>query len=286
MCVCIVFVFLSVCLIFFFLMIRRPPRSTRTDTLFPYTTLFRSERFDVVVHLGLEFNVSEETSEAVADGAVVVDRLDVGADDVGGSDEILALVLESARGCEVVGLAEAFLEGGDSLTGLCVLPEDAETGLGLLGVEKVGHVSGVCSVERRGVNAEVGEHRLDDGERVDEDVSRQVGCCADVGEPVADVNHAVIALLDEWGWTVHDLLGAVENRSKRDRSDGRSKVRGGGAAETRALVLRVEPDEKAGVWVPKDSFAEVFDRHRGLDSYLCVVAGCPGLQGVVEPGRG
>src|SRR3546814_18287440 len=34
------------CLLFFlwvfFLMIRRPPRSTRTDTLFPYTTLFRS----------------------------------------------------------------------------------------------------------------------------------------------------------------------------------------------------------------------------------------------------
>src|SRR3546814_13717805 len=27
-----------------FLMIRRPPRSTRTDTLFPYTTLFRSVR--------------------------------------------------------------------------------------------------------------------------------------------------------------------------------------------------------------------------------------------------
>src|SRR3546814_17985446 len=30
--------------VFFFLMIRRPPRSTRTDTLFPYTTLFRSRR--------------------------------------------------------------------------------------------------------------------------------------------------------------------------------------------------------------------------------------------------
>src|SRR3546814_3111894 len=27
-------------------MIRRPPRSTRTDTLFPYTTLFRSAGFD------------------------------------------------------------------------------------------------------------------------------------------------------------------------------------------------------------------------------------------------
>src|SRR3546814_11355187 len=29
-------------LVVFFLMKRRPPRSTRTDTLFPYTTLFRS----------------------------------------------------------------------------------------------------------------------------------------------------------------------------------------------------------------------------------------------------
>src|SRR3546814_2177215 len=29
-------------MLFFFLRIRRPPRSTRTDTLFPYTTLFRS----------------------------------------------------------------------------------------------------------------------------------------------------------------------------------------------------------------------------------------------------
>src|SRR3546814_14724157 len=34
--------------LFFFLMIRRPPRSTRTDTLFPYTTLFRSADADIV----------------------------------------------------------------------------------------------------------------------------------------------------------------------------------------------------------------------------------------------
>src|SRR3546814_18764762 len=33
---------MSLSYFFFFLMIRRPPRSTRTDTLFPYTTLFRS----------------------------------------------------------------------------------------------------------------------------------------------------------------------------------------------------------------------------------------------------
>src|SRR3546814_12810185 len=39
-CSCIIhFVFIF---FFFFLMIRLPPRSTRTDTLFPYTTLFRS----------------------------------------------------------------------------------------------------------------------------------------------------------------------------------------------------------------------------------------------------
>src|SRR3546814_3162312 len=32
----------TILIVRFFLMIRRPPRSTRTDTLFPYTTLFRS----------------------------------------------------------------------------------------------------------------------------------------------------------------------------------------------------------------------------------------------------
>src|SRR3546814_13489895 len=34
--------------VFFFLRSRRPPRSTRTDTLFPYTTLFRSRAFGSV----------------------------------------------------------------------------------------------------------------------------------------------------------------------------------------------------------------------------------------------
>src|SRR3546814_6819112 len=37
------------CSIFFFLRIRRPPRSTRTDTRFPYTTRFRSEQVDFKV---------------------------------------------------------------------------------------------------------------------------------------------------------------------------------------------------------------------------------------------
>src|SRR3546814_5856768 len=42
----------------FFLMILRPPRSTRTDTLFPYTTLFRSEFFEQlapqIAHCGVD----------------------------------------------------------------------------------------------------------------------------------------------------------------------------------------------------------------------------------------
>src|SRR3546814_14917185 len=43
--------------VFFFFMIRRPPRSTRTDTLFPYTTLFRSKRkrAEKAIRVALEF---------------------------------------------------------------------------------------------------------------------------------------------------------------------------------------------------------------------------------------
>src|SRR3546814_21046876 len=43
---------------FFFLMIRRPPRSTRTDTLFPYTTLFRSVTDDTANFAALETNIT------------------------------------------------------------------------------------------------------------------------------------------------------------------------------------------------------------------------------------
>src|SRR3546814_17323114 len=45
--VCLLVVLFSVICVCF-LMIRRPPRSTRTDTLFPYATLFRAMRRSVV----------------------------------------------------------------------------------------------------------------------------------------------------------------------------------------------------------------------------------------------
>src|SRR3546814_21161112 len=84
----------SMLLIFFFLMIRRPPRSTRTDTLFPYTTLFRSladhghlitlvaGRADVVerpCQLGIATDqvarLDQQSGQGVVDAATLAGRL-------------------------------------------------------------------------------------------------------------------------------------------------------------------------------------------------------------------
>src|SRR3546814_13424709 len=57
-----------ICVDFVVLMIRRPPRSTRTDTLFPYTTLFRSvgkgESSDVLFISGTASIVGHQTLHA------------------------------------------------------------------------------------------------------------------------------------------------------------------------------------------------------------------------------
>src|SRR3546814_9732736 len=45
---------LLITFLIFFLRLRRPPRSTRTDTLFPYTTLFRSHPGGVCSHRGTQ----------------------------------------------------------------------------------------------------------------------------------------------------------------------------------------------------------------------------------------
>src|SRR3546814_18360202 len=54
-------------------MTRRPPRSTRTDTLFPYTTLFRSN--PVISKQGLSINPGQTVKQAVKNGMklIVVD---------------------------------------------------------------------------------------------------------------------------------------------------------------------------------------------------------------------
>src|SRR3546814_18646551 len=53
---------------FFFLRIRRPPRSTRTDTLFPYTTLFRSG------HRGEQIEVASRQVAGVVVALEAVER--------------------------------------------------------------------------------------------------------------------------------------------------------------------------------------------------------------------
>src|SRR3546814_11423274 len=73
-------------------MIRRPPRSTRTDTLFPYTTLFRSLEFsaaeadppaDVFADLGED---SFQCANSLATGAVSADM--VHPDDQSGGEKV------------------------------------------------------------------------------------------------------------------------------------------------------------------------------------------------------
>src|SRR3546814_17564139 len=65
---------ISIYLYFFFLMIRRPPRSTRTDTLFPYTTLFRSRDQDLeaVAFLAARLRLVVEVSGQLAQCGLVI----------------------------------------------------------------------------------------------------------------------------------------------------------------------------------------------------------------------
>src|SRR3546814_14140463 len=60
-------------------MIRRPPRSTRTDTLFPYTTLFRSQRPDDAGQhrhrMRVVAEAIEETIQRLVDHRVLADAL-------------------------------------------------------------------------------------------------------------------------------------------------------------------------------------------------------------------
>src|SRR3546814_18650815 len=53
-------------------MIRRPPRSTRTDTLFPYTTLFRSRVARLIADVLRRFDDDTTTRHALADEIIGV----------------------------------------------------------------------------------------------------------------------------------------------------------------------------------------------------------------------
>src|SRR3546814_2111947 len=64
----------------FFLMIRRPPRTTRTDTLFPYTTLFRSDAARIVEEAFIARDIfGIEPGDLGAEGGFVVGIVEIGA---------------------------------------------------------------------------------------------------------------------------------------------------------------------------------------------------------------
>src|SRR3546814_12064130 len=76
---------------FFFLMIRRPPRSTRTDTLYPYTTLFRSSHSlgpGTITVDGRQTTVNDELKEQAS-------AIEEGRADVMGACNILFMMARS-----------------------------------------------------------------------------------------------------------------------------------------------------------------------------------------------
>src|SRR3546814_14225234 len=78
-------------------MIRRPPRSTRTDTLFPYTTLFRSARRARVLH-DFDRELVERLQENYRQTGIAL-RLE---------HDVTALERAGAGRVRIAGVAEAF----------------------------------------------------------------------------------------------------------------------------------------------------------------------------------
>src|SRR3546814_20643529 len=85
-------------------MIRRPPRSTRTDTLFPYTTLFRSLTRHVNVVIGIRV-LGNQAVHVLECFAVIEALLDEG-----GVDQRRGLVTRNQEGACIGCLVDAFAE--------------------------------------------------------------------------------------------------------------------------------------------------------------------------------
>src|SRR3546814_7999370 len=110
-------------MMFFFLLKRRPPRSTRTDTLFPYTTLFRSP---VDEGFGFRARCVRGAPDRANDG-----RRDRGGERAGQGQQFHPVV--AARGCARRGGGRCagdeggndMNEGGIGLRTLLVVEDDA-----------------------------------------------------------------------------------------------------------------------------------------------------------------
>src|SRR3546814_467000 len=102
-------------MVFFFLLIRRPPRSTRTDTLFPYTTLFRSQAENIrVARVAQGSLVDLEISRLISERAVSDElRRPLGRrhmDHVEGASDLAGRFLEGRRLSRAIDSHESRLE--------------------------------------------------------------------------------------------------------------------------------------------------------------------------------
>src|SRR3546814_19656563 len=76
-------------------MIRRPPRSTRTDTLFPYTTLFRSLGDHRRLHL-VQFGEAVDHARSLLDGDAGADEVELAAKGGACLHDVIGAKLEAA----------------------------------------------------------------------------------------------------------------------------------------------------------------------------------------------
>src|SRR3546814_9735566 len=102
---------IGMCLYCVFLMIRQPPRSTRTDTLFPYTTLFRSVEFG---HADLEIGIGRVEVRLVLERDRI-DRLVARQDDARATDADRHLGLDATLDQEAIGFDRLRPVGIDDL---------------------------------------------------------------------------------------------------------------------------------------------------------------------------
>src|SRR3546814_1190665 len=131
-------------------MIRRPPRSTRTDTLFPYTTLFRS--------VGIDFRHGRAEIETAVEALwpLAADQ-DAGAAVGGVGDEthhmpiVIAVGQRADFGIRSARVADAYAAGAfDQRLGEAIrdaaLDEDARTRPALLGIVASDDEQGAANV--------------------------------------------------------------------------------------------------------------------------------------------
>src|SRR3546814_14460793 len=121
-------------------MIRRPPRSTRTDTLFPYTTLFRSKR----THLAIVIDEYSGT-EGLLTIEDLVEEI-VGEIEDEHDDEPEPLIVAGENGCWDADARAELDDVGEAIDPrLADVDEDVDT-LGGLAAVLAGHVPEVGEI--------------------------------------------------------------------------------------------------------------------------------------------